>query len=268
MMKDKLKPLSPYFKPYATQLVVGLGCVAGAVTLGLAAPVIIGRAIDTFRQSVSSSALLRYAGLLVAITAVQGIFSFLQRRILVTLSRDIEFDLRNNFFAHLQRLSQSFFQDHHTGDLMARGTNDLQAVRMLCGPAIMYSANTLLMAIGALILMARIDVGLTLLALCTLPLVAGVTKVFGQRIHTLFQTVQEQFAAISTQVQESLAGIQVIRAYAEIFRQGCNVRTYDRMSIGAIRRQWEHQPAAAELKIVGKAARIPSKHRTDPCTIR
>lgn len=176
---------------------------------------IIGRAVDALRLEFTAKALVRYAGLLVGVTLFQGIFSFLQRRILVAMSRDIEFEIRDRFFAHLQRMSQAFYQRYHTGDLMARGTNDLQAVRMLCGPAIMYSANTVLTAIGALFFMARIDAGLTVLALCTMPLVAMVTKVFGQRIHRSFQRVQEQFGTITTNVQENLSGVRVVRAYAQ-----------------------------------------------------
>ena len=187
----------------------------GEAILGLAAPIIIGRGIDALRQNFSPQQLLRYAGVLVGVTLLQGVFSFLKRRILVAMSRDIEFEIRDRYFAHLERMSQAFFQRNHTGDLMARGTNDLQAVRMLCGPAIMYSANTLFTACGALFFMIRIDGGLTLLALCALPFVAFVTKIFGQRIHRLFQDVQEQFATLSTNVQENLSGIRVIRAYAQ-----------------------------------------------------
>ncbi len=212
---NRLVELLPYFRRHRRQLVAGMTSNMGEVIVGLAAPILIGSGIDALRESFSTRQLLLYAALLVGVTAVQGILSFLKRRILVAMSRDIEFEIRDRFFAHLERLSQDFFQHHHTGDLMARGTNDLQAVRMLCGPAIMYSTNTLFTACGALFFMVRIDVGLTLLALCALPLVAWATKVFGQRIHRLFQDVQEQFATVSTDVQENLAGVRVVRAYAQ-----------------------------------------------------
>ncbi len=211
----QLSTLLPYLRRHSAQLASGGTCILASVALGLAAPIIIGRAVDALRREPSPGALLGYAGLLLAVTSVQGLFSFLQRRILVAMSRDIEFEIRDRYFAHLERMSAAFYQRNHTGDLMARGTNDLQAVRMLCGPAIMYSTNTLFTACGALFFMIRIDGGLTLLALCTLPLVAVVTKVFGQRIHGLFQKVQEQFSTVSTHVQENLAGIRVIRAYAQ-----------------------------------------------------
>jgi len=210
----QLTALAPYFHRYLPKLAGGLAAIIGAVGVGLTAPLIVGRAVDAFMTSVSGSTLLRYALLLVAVTAVQGVFSFTQRLVLVSLSRDIEFDLRNDYFAHLSALPLSFYSRSHTGDLMARATNDLQAVRMVCGPAIMYSAHTVLTAAGALFFMTRIDWRLTLLTLAALPLVAVVTQVFGQRIHYLFESVQEQFSRLSTRVQENLSGARVIRAYA------------------------------------------------------
>jgi len=211
----KLASLIPYLRRHRPQLWLGIACIFLSVCFGLATPIIVGSAVDVLQSEFSRRALLRYSLLLLAVTAVQGVFSFGQRRVLVSMSRDIEFEIRDSYFSHLERMSQSFFQEHHTGDLMARGTNDLQAVRMLCGPAIMYSANTVFVALGALFFMSRINIGLTMLALCTLPLVAVATKVFGQKIHLLFERVQEQFASMSTHVQEHLAGVRVIRAYAQ-----------------------------------------------------
>jgi ATP-binding cassette subfamily B multidrug efflux pump len=212
---NRLRELSPSFRPYRLHLLVGLASAVGEVSLALAAPIIIGRGIDALSNSFSAAAMSRYAGLLIGVTAAEGLFMFLKRRVMVAMSRHLEFDIRDRYFAHLERQSQAFFQRHHTGDLMARGTNDLQAVRMLCGPAIMYSTTTFLTACGAIFFMARISGGLTLLALCALPFVAVATKVFGQRIHRLFQRVQEQFSVLSTHVQENLSGVRVVRAYAQ-----------------------------------------------------
>jgi ATP-binding cassette subfamily B protein len=207
--------LGPYFRHHPLKLALGIGAIAVSVALGLLAPLIIGRAIDTFREEVSMAHLLSYGGLLLGVTAVQGLFSFAQRMTLVALSRDIELDLRNDYFAHLETLPLAFYHRQPVGDLMARATNDLQAVRMLCGPAIMYSTNTLLTAIGTLVLMSRIHWQLTLLALATMPLVAVATTVFGRRIHHLFERVQEQFSSLSSRVQENLAGVRVVRAYVQ-----------------------------------------------------
>jgi ATP-binding cassette subfamily B protein len=212
---EQLRFLLPYFRRYRAKLLGGLLAVLASVGVGLAAPLLIGGAVDTLRHEISAAALLGYGGLLVAIALVQGVFSYLQRMVLVTMSRDLEFDLRDRFFAHLESLHQGFFQRHATGDLMARATNDLQAVRMICGPAIMYSANTLFAATGALAFMVRIHGPLTLVALATMPLVAYATNVFGRRIHELFERVQESFSDLSTLVQENLAGARVVRAYVQ-----------------------------------------------------
>ncbi|HMB55060.1 MAG TPA: ABC transporter ATP-binding protein [Thermoanaerobaculia bacterium] len=222
-MFERLRYLVPFFRPYRRRLVGGMASILASVAIGLFAPLLVGWAVDALRQDVSMRTLLFYAGLLIAITAVMGVFSYLQRMILVTMSREIELDLRNEYFAKLEALSVSFYQEHRTGDLMARATNDLQAVRMLCGPAIMYSSNTLFTAIGALAFMVAIHPLLTLVSLATMPLVAWVTHFVGQRIHVLFERVQESFSDLSTRVQENLAGVRVVRAYA---REGSERRLF------------------------------------------
>jgi ATP-binding cassette subfamily B protein len=211
----RLEPLVPYFRPYRRQLLGGLAAILAAAALGLAAPILVGGAVDALRREVSASTLLRYGALLVVVAAAQGFFSYSQRMTLVALSRDVEFDLRNDYFAQLERQDLSFYHRHHTGDLMARATNDLGAVRMLCGPAIMYAANTVFAATGALVFMARIDGRLTLWALAAMPFVAFATRLFGDRIHRHFERVQRQFADLSARAQESFAGVRVVRAYAQ-----------------------------------------------------
>ncbi len=185
----------------------------------MANPLLVGGAIDSLRQEVSLRTLLSYAGLIIGLTALQGVFSFLQRIILVSMSRDVELELRNQYFSHLETQPQAFFQNHPTGDLMARATKDLEAVRMLCGPAIMYSFNTLFAATGALFFMTRINGSLTLLSLATMPLVVFATNQFGRRIHHLFSQVQQKFSEISARTQENLAGVRVVRAYAREARE-------------------------------------------------
>jgi ATP-binding cassette subfamily B protein len=220
---ERLRFLFPYFRRYRRRLAGGLGAILASVAVGLFGPLLVGWAVDELRRDVSMGTLLGYAGLLLLIVAVQGVFSYLQRMILVTMSRDIEQDLRDRYFETLETLSLGFYQESYTGDLMARATNDLQAVRMLCGPAIMYSANTVFTAIGALAFMLSIHAPLTAVALATMPLVAWVTHFVGQRIHVLFEGVQESFSDLSTKVQENLAGVRVVRAYA---REAAEERTF------------------------------------------
>jgi ATP-binding cassette, subfamily B, multidrug efflux pump len=208
-----------FLRHHRGKLALGLFAIFASVVVGLANPLLVGHAIDALRTRISLRTLLAYAGLLVAVALVQGVFSYLQRMLLVSMSRDVEFDLRNLYFERLERQPPAFFHDHTTGDLMARATNDLQAVRMLCGPAIMYSSNTVFTAVATLFLMARINGRLTLLALFTMPLVAIVTKVFGERIHVLFEQVQAQFSSLTARVQENLAGMRVVRAYAQEERE-------------------------------------------------
>jgi ATP-binding cassette subfamily B protein len=135
------------------------------------------------------------------------------------MSRDVEFDLRNSYFGALEKQPPSFFHDHPTGDLMARGTNDLQAVRMLCGPAIMYMSYTLLTGVGSLFFMTRINPLLMLIALAPMPLVVATTTLVGRRIHALFTGVQAKFSDITAKVQENLSGVRVVRAYAREERE-------------------------------------------------
>jgi ATP-binding cassette subfamily B protein len=211
--------LLPAFRPYRRQVILGLLAVLAAAWLGLATPWLVGSAVDRFSVAPKGSTFLRYAGLILAVTALQGLFSFLQRRTLVTVSRDIEFDLRNDFFAHLVRQPVAFFQARFTGDLMARATSDLGAVRMLCGPAIMYAGNTVFASLGCLLLMARIDLKLTGVALATMPVVALATKLLGQGVHRRYEKVQGKFADLTSRVQESFAGARVVRAYAQEARE-------------------------------------------------
>ena len=150
-----------------------------------------------------------------AVGIVGGVFRFLTRRILIGASRHIEYDMRNDFFAHLQPLPLSYFQSHRTGDLMSRATNDLNAVRMMIGPSVMYSANTMLGFVAALALMFAIDPRLTLLSLIPLPFVSISVKYFGSAIHRRFEQIQAQLADISAVAQEALSGVRVVRAYRQ-----------------------------------------------------
>jgi ATP-binding cassette subfamily B multidrug efflux pump len=215
----RLKYLWPYLRPHRRKLFLGLAAVIASVLLGLASPLLVGHAIDAVRHRVSLLALAGFGALIVGFSLVQGVFSYLQRMILVGMSRDVEFDLRNVYFQALERQPPSFFQAHPTGDLMARATNDLQAVRMLCGPAIMYSAGTLITGVGALFFMTRINVLLMLIALAPMPLVVASTTVVGRKIHSLFTGVQAKFADITAKAQENLSGVRVVRAYAREERE-------------------------------------------------
>jgi ATP-binding cassette subfamily B multidrug efflux pump len=215
----RLKYLWPYLYPHRRKLTIGLLTVVAATMLGLASPLLVGKAIDAVRHGSSVLALLGYGGLIVGFSIGTGVFNYLQRMILVAMSRDVEFDLRNVYFEALEKQAPGFFQSYPTGDLMARATNDLQAVRMLCGPAIMYMAGTICTAAGALFFMTRISAPLMLIALAPMPLVVLATTFVGRRIHALFTGVQGKFSDVTSKVQENLAGVRVVRAYAREERE-------------------------------------------------
>jgi len=209
------RKLLTYFAPYRRILIAGTACVFVMNVVKVTAPLVLRHAVDDLAVEVVHSKLLQYAGLLIAIALLQGVFLFTQRRLLINMSRDIEYDLRNDFYAHLQKLPFEFYQTHRTGDLMARATNDLSAVRMIVGPALMYSMNTVFAMALLLPLMISINWRLTLLAFLSMPLVATATNYFSKRIHDRFEKVQEYFGTVSNRAQESLAGVRVIRAYTQ-----------------------------------------------------
>ncbi|HEY0514372.1 MAG TPA: ABC transporter ATP-binding protein [Thermoanaerobaculia bacterium] len=224
-MFKRLTYLWPYLRPHRRKLFLGLASVLAAVLMGLASPLLVGHAIDAVRHRASLLALLGFAGLIVGFSLVQGVFSYLQRMILVGMSRDVEFDLRNVYFRALESQPPGFFQEHPTGDLMARATNDLQAVRMLCGPAIMYMTNTVIMGAGALFFMTRINLLLMLIALAPMPFLVVSTTLFGRKIHGFFTSVQAKFSDITAKVQENLSGVRVVRAYSRESREEAEFRT-------------------------------------------
>src|SRR5688500_16686737 len=212
-MGPAFRRLLPFVLRYRRQFIAGLVCVVISTAIQLLSPWILKYAIDDLTVGVTRAKLASYAALLLAIAIVGGVFRFLMRQILIGASRDIEFDLRNAFFERLQQMPLAYYQARRTGDLMSRATNDLNAVRMMIGPAVMYSANTILVFIVAIVLMLSLDTSLTLMALLPLPLVSISVKYFGGAIHKRFEAIQEQLAHLSAVVQEALAGVRVVRAY-------------------------------------------------------
>src|SRR6202020_449567 len=192
----------------------GLGVVISNI-VWIFFPQILRLAIDDLNKGVTRQKIFLYAGLLVLISAAQGLFLFLTRWIIIGISREIEFDLRNDLFRHLERQPAAYFQQHRTGDIMARMTNDLNAVRMLLGPAIMYSANTVLFSIGALYFLLRISPWLTLVALVPLPLASILVQGLGRKIHERFERIQAMYSEISAQAQENFSGARLVRAFAQ-----------------------------------------------------
>jgi ATP-binding cassette subfamily B multidrug efflux pump len=224
---QELKKFARYFRPYKSRLFFGIFCILASVVIGLFIPALVGRAVDALRGDVTWAKLLRSALTILGVSLVSGVFLFLQRRVLINMSRHVEYDLRRDFYAHLQRMPLSFFQTNRIGDLMARATNDLAAVRQLAGPMIMYTLQTVFVVVLILPLMLRISVRLTLLLFVTMPLVSLTVKVFGQQVHVRFEKIQEFFAQISARAQENFTGVRVVRAYAQ---EGSEIAVFNRLN--------------------------------------
>jgi len=222
-----LRRLLHYFAKYKRSLITGAACVVGSAVFSLLKPLIIGDAVNALGGTFTRAMLVRYGLMLIGAAVIEGIFLYLQRLIIIGASRHIEYDMRNDFYAHLQMLSLRYYQEQRTGDLMSRATNDLASVRMLIGPAVMHSFSSLLVVFGSFAMMMRIEPMMALLALLAVPVVAGLVKYFGERIHLRFKSVQDYFGEISARVQENLAGVRVVRAFT---REQSEIGQFKRMN--------------------------------------
>ena len=212
---NDLRRFARYFRPYKFSLIIGILCIVAGVIFNLTIPLIVGQAVDQNWAGVSWPKLTVSALKVLGASLASGIFLFLQRRILIGMSRHVEYDLRRDFYAHLVDQPMSFFQEHRVGDLMARASNDLAAVRQLAGPMIMYTLQTIFVVLLILPLMLMLNWWLTLLLFVTMPLVSLTVKVFGQQVHVRFEKIQEFFAHITARAQENFTGVRVVRAYAQ-----------------------------------------------------
>ncbi len=250
-MLKSLSTLWPYLGRYRKGLALGIGALVMKDLLAAAQPIVIGRGVDLLTSGFRVQLVVELAAILAGLSLVKGIFQYWMRVIIIGISRDIEYDLRNDLFGSLVRLSQDFYSRFRTGDIMARSTNDLNAVRMMLGPGVMYCSETLLMLIFAAAVMLHSDPRLTLFALSPAPLVSLAVVFFGRQIHARFEQIQKMFAEISSRVQENLAGVRVVRAYAQEsaeVEQFENLnQDYVRENIGLARIQGMFQPLLQAL---------------------
>ena len=214
-MFERLRPLNPYLRRYWKSLAWGGVAVVLYNTIKVLIPAVIGHAVDDLRHGVTQQKIIFHALRLLLIALLSAIFLYITRQVIIGASREIEFDLRNDLFANLERQPPSFYNTYRTGDIMARSTNDLAAVRQLLGPAIMYSANTIVFTAAALPFMIRISPKLTLCAFVPLPIASVLVQYFGARIHTRFERIQAMFSDISAKAQENFSGARLIRAFAQ-----------------------------------------------------
>src|SRR5437660_2018294 len=223
--------VGPYLWRHRRGVALGMGALLIKDLLGAALPLAIRSGVDSLTSGFRLTKVFQFAAILVALSLGKGIFQYWMRVILIRISRDIEYDLRNEMFAHLIRLSSSFYARYRTGDLMARATNDLNAVRMMLGPGIMYWTETSLTFVLAIAVMASSDWRLTLLAVLPAPLVSFAVIFFGRKIHDRFERIQALFSDISSRVQENLSGVRMIRAYRSEERR---VGKFDKLNLDYI----------------------------------
>ncbi|OYV74243.1 MAG: hypothetical protein B7Z72_00615, partial [Gemmatimonadetes bacterium 21-71-4] len=216
-MSDRptLRRLLPYYRPYRRKMVLGLSLTVVSYAFSTAGPWFLRAAVDDFVSHAPLAKIWLLVGAMLGVALVAGFFRFLMRQLLNSVSRWIEFDLRNDLFAKLETLDAAYFARMRTGDLMARLTNDLSAVRMAAGPAVMYLTNTIAGGTFALLVMLRIDVRLTLIALLPMTLLPVSMLWLGRAIHERFEAVQEQFGQMTTRAQENISGVRVVRAYRQ-----------------------------------------------------
>src|SRR5690242_5559323 len=241
-MLHRLRPLRPYLARYRKRYVLGFVALLVTQAVGVTVPLIIKAGIDALAsidarghrlaQAAASGSTIRHqllvlAGVLLGVALTKAVFQFWMRWILIGISRDVEYDLRNDLFAHLSRLSQRFYVSTRTGDIMSKLTNDLNAVRNLVGPGIMYSASTVVVMLATISLMIHLDFRLTLLAVAPLPLASVLVKFFGQKIHDRFERIQAMYSDVTERVRENISGVRVIRAFCQ---EEAEMATFDQMN--------------------------------------
>ena len=212
---EELKKFARYFKPYKWHVIVGIVFILFSMAFGLLVPYLVGKAIDDLSAVVTWNKIIYYTLVILGVSLVSGIFLFWQRRLLINASRHIEYDMRRDFYAALVNQPLEYFQNNRVGDLMARATNDLGAVRQMVGPMILYSFQAIFALAIVLPIMLNINVKLTLLLLIPMPFVSLTVKFLGEQIHVRFEKIQEFFSDITARAQENLTGVRVIRAYAQ-----------------------------------------------------
>jgi ATP-binding cassette subfamily B protein len=234
-----LRIAAPYYKPYWIPFTIGLLIVVASSAITSVIPWLLRRAIDAIGAGAPLGTIWKLSGVIVLAAIIGGAFRYGMRELINGVSRWIEYDLRNDLFTHLETLDSAYFAQTRTGDIMARLTNDLSAVRMAVGPAVMYLANTITGGVFALFFMLRIDARLTLFALVPMLVLPVLTIRMGKAIHDRFEAVQEHFSTLTTRAQENLSGARIVRAYrqeaAEIARFGAINDQYLALNMSLVR---------------------------------
>jgi len=235
-MGESIRFLWPYLRRHWRALALGFGALILKDLLGVMVPLVLRRGVDSLEAGGGWRMAAAFAGILIGVSLVKGVFQYWMRRILIGVSRDVEYDLRNDVYGHLSMLSRDFYARFPTGDIMARSTNDLGAVRMMAGPGLMYWTETTLTLVLAAIVMFSVDAPLTLAALAPAPVISLLVIFYGQRIHARFEQIQGVFSGITSRVQESISGMRVLRAYRQ---SEAELAAFERLNQDYIQRNLE-----------------------------
>ena len=241
MTLPHLRRLLPSLARHRRALVLGLLALFATTALSVASPWVLRHAIDDLTATLTRQKLWLYAGALLGLVVVEGFFRYQMRMILIGVSREMEYDLRNDVFRHLTLLAPRYYQQNRIGEVMSRATNDMSAVRMVLGPGIMYTASTVATFTGTVALMVAISPRLTLLSLVPLVLVSWLVRHYGRQVHDLYERVQEQLAEMNALVQENLSGARVVRAYAQEAHEEARFALANEEYVSRNRRLVQHQ---------------------------
>lgn len=224
---EEIRKFAKYFLPYKTQIIFGIICILFGMLFGLFVPYLVGQAVDDLSKELSWQKVTYHTLLILGVNLISGFFLFWQRRLLINTSRHIEYDMRRDYYTSLVNQPLEFFQNNKVGDLMARATNDLSAIRQIVGPMILYSCQAIFALCISIPIMLNISVTLTLLLFIPMPLVSLTVKILGQQIHVRFEKIQEYFSGITATAQENLSGVRVVRAYAQ---EGAEVEKFQKLN--------------------------------------
>jgi len=236
-----LNTLKKYFIRYKNKIILGFIFIILSNIGTVYVPMLMKDSIDALQHNATTSILLKYGLMIVGASLFAGIFRFMIRQTIIVVSRKIEFDLRGDFWKHIQLLPMRYFQNTSTGNIMAHATNDINAVRMFIGPAVMYSIDTSVRLMMVIVLMLSLNTSLTIYALLPLPLLSVLVYKVGKLIHSKFTVIQEKFAQLTTLAQENFSGIRVIKSYvreeSEMKRYAEHSQDYLKKNMNLIRTQ-------------------------------
>lgn len=231
-----LKTLNKYFFRYKIKLLLGMIFILCSNAAQVYIPLLIKDSIDSLQNNISYEKILEYSLLIVGVALIGGVFRFLIRTTIIVVSRRIEYDLRSDFWGHIQKLPTKFFQNNSTGNLMAHVTNDISAVRMYIGPAVMYSVDTVSKFVIVIVIMLSMNPTLTIYTLIPLPLLSFLVYKLSKKIHVKFTKIQEKFSEITSKAQESFSGIRVIKSYV---REESEIAHFTKLSDDYLKRNME-----------------------------